>query len=314
VNEWARHSSDGASTDGSPDCDKEVAAFVVAASVLDEGANKQVIDLVEKSISAWCAHVWTAGHQQGKFLRCIDLLTRNQVLVMCDFKEKPKLTVRLNEEQSQHWDNKLQSLLGFIIVSMGLDGVLHREYIDVCSEVAVQDSDWVLSAMTGHILPILKRKHAHANELFGWSDNGSHFANNMVLAGWGLIGADLGVDVVWNFTEPGEGKSDCDRHFAQIRPVVTDFVVANQVLHGPEDMALACSNIKNTTGVVLKKASHKIKRYMVVVGLKKYMSFRMPNNGKKYGDAEYLCDRELSGSGDWCMLDQGRMANRQIKE
>ena len=46
-----------------------------------------------------------------------------------------------------------QSLLGFIIVSIGMDGVLHQEYIDVCSDVSVQDSDWVLSAMTGHILP-----------------------------------------------------------------------------------------------------------------------------------------------------------------
>ena len=91
-------------------------------------------------------------------------------------------------------------------------------------------------------------------------------------------------------------------------------MVANQVLHGPEDLALVCGNITNTTGVVLKKAAHNIKKYVVVLGLKKYMSFRMPNNGKKYGDAEYLSERELTGSGGWGMLAQGRMANRQIKE
>ena len=33
------------------------------------------------------------------------------------------------------------------------DGALHREYMDVCSEVATQDSDWVSAAITQHVQP-----------------------------------------------------------------------------------------------------------------------------------------------------------------
>ena len=40
--------------------------------------------------------------------------------------------------------------------------------------------------------------------------NGSHFADNMFLAGLGW--ADFEADIVWNFTEPREGKSNCSRH------------------------------------------------------------------------------------------------------
>lgn len=260
--------------------------------------------------------MWNAGHQQGKWRKSLNELQHCQVVVMLDFKEKPKLTYRLVEQQSEHWDNKLQSLLGVIIVSKGPgpDDTLCREYIDVCSEVSTQDSDWVVSALQAHILPILKAKHSHITELIGWSDNGSHFSNNMFLACWGTIGAALKAEVEWNFTEPGEGKSDNDRHFAQIKPRILQFVRDHEKLHGARDLAAACSTIKNTTGVVLKLASHKIKQYMVVPGLRKYISFRMPNNGKSYGDAKYVSGRELTHSGPWCLLEAGKLSKRQLKE
>ena len=73
-----------------------------------------------------------------------------------------------------------------------------EEYMDICSEVATQDSDWVSVAITKHVLPELLSKHAQVAEMFGSSDFGGHFANNKVLTLWGKLNALLGADVVWN--------------------------------------------------------------------------------------------------------------------
>ena len=226
------------------------------------------------------------------------MLKPGQLVTMVNFKEKPEHAYRLCELQREHWDNKLQSLLGVIFVTRA-DGALHREYMDICSEVATQDSDWVSAAITQHVQPRILSKHGHLTEIFGWSDFGSHFANNMVLAAWGKLGAALGVDEVWNFTEPGEGKSDCDRHFAQIGPRIKQHVRDHSILHGPADLALACNSIKNTKGVVLKRPTTKIKKYMTVKGIKMYISFKLPNNGKSYGNIEYLHGRDITESGPW---------------
>lgn len=59
---------------------------------------------------------------------------------------------------------------------------------------------------------------------------------------------------------------------------------------------------------------NKIMNYMVFAGLRKYMSFRMPNNGKKYGDAAYVSGREPTRSGPWILLDEGKLSKRQLKE
>ena len=165
-------------------------------------------------------------------------------------------------------------------------------------------------------LNITFRKYAHVTEVIGWSDNGSHFANNMVFSRWGVLGHDLAVDVVWNFTEPGEGKSDCDRHFAQIKPRILDYVVNSQdgKLEGPAQLAAACNSINNTTGVVLKRSGRKIKQYMTVKGIKLYFSFKLPNNGRKFGDAGYLNARYMTESGDWVILPAGTSQTRQSRD
>ena len=124
----------------------------------------------------------------------------------------------------------------------------------------------------------------------------------------------LGADVVWNFTEPREGKSDCDRHFAQIGPRIKQYVRDNTILHGPTELALACSSIKNTRGVVLRRSTTKIKKYMTVKGIKMYFSFKMPNNGKSYGDSGYLRGRDMTESGPWKVLLVGTLQARQCKE
>jgi hypothetical protein len=160
------------------------------------------------------------------------------------------------------------------------------------------------------------RKYAHVTEVIGWSDNGSHFANNVVFSRWGVLGHDLAVDVVWNFTEPGEGKSDCDRHFAQIKPRILDYVVNSQdgKLEGPAQLAAACKSINNTTGVVLKQSGRDIKQYMTVKGIKLYFSFKLPNNGRKFGDAGYLHARYMTESGDWVILPAGTSQTRQSRD
>ena len=111
----------------------------------------------------------------------------------------------------------------------------------------------------------------------------------MALSRWGALGNDLAVDVVWNFTEPGEGKSDYDRHFAQIKPRILDYVInsPNGKLEGLAQLAAACNNIKNTTGVVLKGSSRKFKQYMTVKGLKLHFSFKLPYNSRKFRESGY---------------------------
>ena len=152
-------------------------------------------------------------------------------------------------------------------------------------------------------------------ELFGYNDSTHRVRIVAPHAAPTVLGNDLAVDVVWNFTEPGEGKSDCDRHFAQIMPRIRDYVInsPNGMLEGPTQLAAACSSIKNTTGVMLKRSGHKIKQYMTVRGIKQYFSVKLPNNGRKFGDAGYLQARYMTESGDWVVLPAGTSQARQCR-
>ena len=85
-------------------------------------------------------------------------------------------------------------------------------------------------------------------------------------------------------------------------------------LEGPAQLAAACNSINNTTGVVLKRSGRKIKQYMTVKGIKLYFSFKLPNNGKRFGDAGYLHARYMTESGDWVILPAGTSQTRQSRE
>ena len=104
--------------------------------------------------------------------------------------------------------------------------------------------------------------------------------------------------------------------FAQIKPRIRDYVINSPEgkLEGPAQLAAACNTINNTTGVVLKRSGRKIKQYMTVKGIKSYFSFKLPNNGRKFGDAGYLHARYMTESGDWAILPVGTSQTRQSRE
>ena len=77
------------------------------------------------------------------------MLMPNQVVIMLDFKEKLKFTHCLAELQSEHWDNTLQSLLG-VIFYLIVNGAVEREYLDIYSDIAVQDSERVCGYQLPH--------------------------------------------------------------------------------------------------------------------------------------------------------------------
>ena len=104
--------------------------------------------------------------------------------------------------------------------------------------------------------------------------------------------------------------------FAQIKPRIRDYVINSPdgKPEGPAQLAAACNTINNTTGVVLKRSGCKIKQYMTVKGFKSYFSFKLPNIGRKFGDAGYLHARYMTESGDWAILPVGTSQTRQSRE
>ena len=116
----------------------------------------------------------------------------------------------------------------------------------------------------------------------------------------------------WFETLQSKGKSDCDRHFAQIGPRIQNYVINSPdgKLECPAQLASACHNINNTTSVVLR-SGRKIKQYMNVMGIKLYFSFKLPNNGSKFGDAGYLHARYMTESGDLLILPAETSQTRQ---
>ena len=97
---------------------------------------------------------------------------------------------------------------------------------------------------------------------------------------------------------------------------IQDFVTnsLDGKLEGPAQLAAACNTINNTIGVVLKRSGRKIKQYMTVKGIKLCFSFKLPNKGRKFGDAGYLHARYMTESGDWLILPAGTSQTRQSRE
>ncbi|EGG17737.1 hypothetical protein DFA_08736 [Cavenderia fasciculata] len=147
-------------------------------------------------------------------------LTKDQVIVLMDFKENIALGMG-PEELSQNFYGKPQrSILGMVIYHRDpATNEVVKEHFDVFSDVLNHCSSYVIHSIKLFFSTSELFKARHFSQIFFWSDGAKHFKSAEILS----FCIDLKKSpsqslnrVEWQFSAQYHGKSDVDRHFADL--------------------------------------------------------------------------------------------------
>ena len=70
------------------------------------------------------------------------------------------------------------------------------------------------------------------NTIVAWSDGGSHFKCFEQFIFLKTINHFYSVNFILNFFEPGDGKSDMDRHFGKLKAIEKSFLLHFDEIEG----------------------------------------------------------------------------------
>ena len=184
---------------------------------------KKMIQRAQTLLSNYQTHKSDSKHQQTKLKEKIKSLRRNSAIFMMDF----KMNIKINESATHElghdfYKNTQRSCFGVVMYYMSPHGKVKHHYFDFFSKYTAHTS---YSAICG-LKQVFAQKWVKKLDLKSVTfmmDNGGTFRTWEMFAYFFQLRKKFD-EVFVNFFVEYHGKSDCDRRFAQITAMYTNFV------------------------------------------------------------------------------------------
>lgn len=187
---------------------KKTVATKKTVKLRKSGTVAELIDIFEKNIPIFKKHYFIWLHQQRQYQICIQNLTPNEILIVCDFSEN--YVCKLSEEiQATHFGaSKNQITLHTGMVYMG-----NKEAKSFCT--ISDNNSHEPPAIWAHLIPVLryvKEMMPETKVVHVYSDGPtSQYRQKKNFYLLNLLTTQMGFEYsTWSFTEAGHGKGVAD--------------------------------------------------------------------------------------------------------